>query len=116
MKLDRNVNGTGRGKYGLVNNRKLLEVLADMSPDQSIYRKERVEDAIAILQNLGILDWGTKGTESEFFVINLRERFAHVALDSYAHVARMSDLEYATDIQDLVNRSGPYSPFCKIPD
>jgi hypothetical protein len=117
MKLDRNINGDGHGKYGLINNRKLLKVLADVSADQPIYRKERVADAIAMLENLGILDWGLEGTESEFFVIKLKDKYADDALMGYALSANMDgEGDYARDVEQLAERAGAGSPFCKKPD
>ncbi len=121
MKLDRNVNGTGRGKYGLVNNRRLQEIVgpignshnaANMAESDAI----KVREAVKLLEQEGIIGWGLPNTESEFFVIKLRDRFAHVALVAYAQVAHWIDAEYAKDVRELADRAGPYSKFYKAPD
>lgn len=114
MKLDRNINGTGRGKYGLVNNRKLAEV-DEGGPSQP--DPIAVRDAIAVLEHAGILDWGTEGTASEFFVIKLRDECSQDALYAYANEAsRLVGKEYAEEVIHLAMRAGPNSPFRKKPD
>lgn len=107
MKLDRNVNGTGLGKYGLINNRRLQTLLADGSSGD-------LENAIQLLQGSGIIEWGAVGTEDEFFVIKLRDESALPALASYAE--HTSDNDFSRDVFELAARSGPNSPFCKKPD
>ncbi|MGR4927372.1 hypothetical protein ACIPUD_11250 [Bradyrhizobium sp. CAR08] len=125
MKLDRNINGTGRGKYGLINNRKLLEIIVPPRVDGEsndasmvkLRRERQVRDAIDLLESLGILDWGLAGTDSEFFVIKLRDENAQGVLARYASNAmRAGDSDLASDVFDLAARSGLYSPFCKKPD
>lgn len=116
MKLDRSTNGDNHGKYGLINNRRLLEILAWDGGEGEALDRQAVEDAVALLERLRVLDWGSPGTASEFFVVKLRDRFAGVTLDSYAHAARMVDREYAAGVQDLADRAGPHSKFCKLPD
>jgi hypothetical protein len=115
MKLDRNINGDGRGKYGLIKARRLAEVLSDQDPNQPIYRKERVEGAIQLLENLGIIDWGTTA-KTEFFVVRLKDQFAGAALTGYALAARKVDSEYAREVANLAQRAGSRNPHCKIPD
>ncbi|MFK4725381.1 hypothetical protein ABIE89_006481 [Bradyrhizobium niftali] len=125
MKLDRNINGTGRGKYGLVNNRKLLEVISPARAegddnDASMVKLRlafRVRDAIELLEEAGILDWGVAGTEGEFFVIKLRDAYAGGALHTYASYAvRDGQVEYGRDVMELAKRSGEFHPNCKKPD
>jgi hypothetical protein len=115
MKLDRNVNGNGRGKYALLKLRKLDEFTETGDPFQTVAPK--IADAIKTLEDAGILDWGIEGTESEFFVIRLKDQFASYALRSYADAARNFDQpEYADEIHELAERSGVRSQFCKLPD
>lgn len=116
MKLDRNLGGDGRGKYGLIKTRRIAEILADNSPDQPLYRKERLEDALHMLKGLGVLDWGdTQATE--FFVMRLKDINARPALFAYASGAAMhGDKEYAEDVFALAHRAGKKHPNCKMPD
>lgn len=124
MKLDRNINGTGRGKYGLINNRKLIEVQAK---ERGTLKGEKIMFALSLLEREGILDWGPTGTESEFFVIKLRDKHAGAALYAYADIAMHDAVlaplettlglrEYADEVIELAHRAGPNSPFCKKPD
>jgi hypothetical protein len=109
MKLDLNFNGTGHGKYGLINNRSL-----------SLFDEgDAAHKAIELLESLGILEWGPCGTESEFFVIKLRDVNARAALEACSRSAAAQpdeDLELAVDVTELAERSGGFSPFCKKPD
>lgn len=126
MKLDRNINGTGRGKYGLIKTRRLMDVIMTVREDgddneASMVKLKlamKVRNAIELLEETGILDWGAAGSESEFFVIKLRDRNARAAL--LAYVAKASgpggDDELAADVKTLADRAGINSPFCKKPD
>jgi hypothetical protein len=86
MKLDRNVNANGQGKYALIN-----------------LRTNQVE-------------WGCKGDKDEFFVIKLRDKNARIALLAYADSVACDDKEFASEIRELAARSGSGSPYCKKPD
>lgn len=116
MKLDRKINGSGGGKYGLVRNRRLAEIRAWSGGDGEIAYQLAVEEAVALLERAGVIEWGYPEAESEFFVVKLRDKYAHAALYSYYRLARFDDVEYAEDIHELAFRSGPYSKFCKMPD
>lgn len=112
MKLDRNVSGIGRGKYGIVKTRKLTDFDGNGSFDME------VQAAVKTLERAGVLSWGDT-TDSEFFVVMLKDQNAHAALHAYAESARhakQADRELATDVQALAVRSGPYHPNCKAPD
>lgn len=114
MKLDRNINGNGRGKYALLK----LRMLDDYT-EQSAFGQlaKPIADAIKTLEEAGILDWGVPETEAEFFVVRLRDRYAHTALFNYAqHAERDGQKEYAADIYGLARRAGRLSQFCKTPD
>ena len=86
MKLDRNENQNGRGKYALLN-----------------LRKNKIE-------------WGCVDDPDEFFVIKLRDRYAKEALEAYANAVRSADPEFAEQVIELAMRAGPDSPYCKEPD
>lgn len=111
MKLDRNdPSRAGRGKYAVLNLRKI-----DHFPVSSISAKE-VKQALMFLAEHGVLDWGEAGSDSEFFVIRLKDEYALPALKAYANAAEDDDFEYATEVRELARRSGRYSEFCKKPD
>jgi hypothetical protein len=122
MRLDRNVGKhADRGKYGLVNNRRLMQIVETVGDSYNAKSTDevnamKVREAVQLLEQEGVIDWGQPCTQSEFFVVKLRDRFAGVALDSYAHAARMIDREYAAGVQDLADRAGLHSKFCKLPD
>lgn len=115
MKLDRNINGSGVGKYALIKTRRLAQIRSWDGGDGEIADQQAVEDALALLDRAGIIDWGTS-PETEFFVMRLKDRCAGPALKEYAMAARPFDEEYASDMRSLANRSGLYHPFCKNPD
>ena len=105
MQLDRNIPGRGgRGKYALV---KLRSIGADA---------DSLHEAMGLLEGAGALDWGDANTESEFFVIRLKDRYAQEALRAYAQAARNDDPEWADEITALANQAGPASRWCKFPD
>lgn len=111
MKLDRNINQDGRGKYAILQLRKL----ATYEPAET-FGKSAVMDAVALLDKEGLIDWGQTGTEREFFLIRLKDKYARAALCAYADKAVHDDAEYAEEIMEMACRAGPSSPFCKRPD
>jgi hypothetical protein len=111
MRLDRNINSDGRGKYALLKLRALDHANgADL---------KAVGDAFSVLEKLGILDWGNARTESEFFVLRLKDKYAYRALMAYHYAVTQNDptdIDYAQDVFDMAKRSGPLNPWCKKPD
>jgi hypothetical protein len=105
MKLDRNINPTGKGKYALINMRKIE---GDPRTPQEL--------AAAILKNPEAVEFGATGTEGEFFVIKLKDQFADEGLGAYGEAAWPHDREYGEAVLELSRRAGPNSPFCKKPD
>lgn len=87
MKLDRNINPDGQGKYELRN-----------------LRTGQV-----------VTDCGV-GEEHEFFVIMLKDVAAGVALEHYADAIEPFDREWAEEVRKLADRAGLLSRFCKVPD
>jgi hypothetical protein len=114
MKLDRNINGDGRGKYALLRLRRLDDFKDPADPFGTV--AEPIASAISTLEAAGILDWGEQGSHTEFMVIRLKDRNAKEALDAYAREARNSDPEYADEVAEMARRAGPASPWCKEPD
>ena len=103
MRLDRNMNADGRGKYALLKLRQLEEFRgADGSFSMDI------TDAISLLVKYGILDWGDK-PETEFFVIHLKDKYAHdmSALDEIdAERKRQIEVEGWTAVHDDQHADG----------
>jgi hypothetical protein len=113
MKMDRNINADGTGKYAVINMRKLEqyasgETFERWTPD--------IENAIKTLDAAGVIEWGAVGTEDEFFLIKLKDRHSLPALRAYADSVLNSDPEFSTEVADMVMRSGRFSQWCKEPD
>lgn len=113
MKLDRNENADGLGKYALLKLRSLSEYSRDEFPGDLV---EPVKSAIDLLDREGLLDWGNK-LDTEFFVIRLKDVHAKSALLAYADAAeRDGEHEFAGEVAELAARAGPDNPYCKRPD
>lgn len=112
MRLDRNIAGNkGRGKYAVVKMRVLTEIEKENGKlPAGIY------SALEILQAVGALDYGTVGTEDEFFLMRLKDKNSLPALKSYADSAEEDDFEYASEVREMCSRSGRNSQWCKLPD
>lgn len=110
MKLDRDQNFQGRGKYALL---KLREIRRHEGP---YGLNSNIRDAIATLEAAGILDWGNKETETEFFLIRLRDKYARAALLAYSAAASADDGEWAMAVAEMAERAGERNPFVKKPD
>ena len=92
MRLDRNTSPFGRGKYGLVKNRRLLEIVRPIGDSHNAKNMDdvsamKVREAIKLLVEEGVIDWGDT-PETEFFVMRLRDKYASGALAQYASAAR----------------------------
>ncbi len=74
------------------------------------YEGLRKTGALVPIANTGI------GEENEHFVIMLKDRHAAAALQAYANDVRADDPQFADDIETMVARAGPNSPWCKDPD
>jgi hypothetical protein len=111
MKLDRNINANGRGKYALLKLRRVRE-LQDTLTEEG---KQRLAQAFDLLEAAGILDWGNT-IDSEFMVIRLKDAAAEQGLREYANKAAEFDPEYAGEIAEMARRAGPNHPNCKQPD
>jgi hypothetical protein len=110
MRLIRNITKDHRGKFAVVRMQKL--------PDDPGARAD-VDFAFRMLEHHGMLEWGEPKTEGEFFVIMLKDRYAHAALKAYGLAVLEDDAgdkAYAADVCELMERAGRGSPFCKRPD
>lgn len=112
MKLDRNINNDGRGKYALLKLRVFEEFAKGGEIQELPYD---IRQALDVLERAKILDWGDT-PDTEFFVIRLKDRYAQSALKAYAEDAAIDDVEYAAEIERMVQRSGPDHPNCRRPD
>lgn len=98
MKLDRNTNPNGHGKYAVL---KLRSGIADGHSNASA--------CVNLLKQSGALNFGTEPGE-EFFVIKLRDKYAANALLAYARAAEADgETEYADEINDLAVKSAGLS-------
>jgi hypothetical protein len=79
MKLDRNVNPDGTGKYALVNFRKAKA----LTPDAAV----RFDIALGELMDLGVVTLGNESPGDQFFVMKYKDRFTCDALRAYAVAA-----------------------------
>ena len=82
MRLDRNTNPDGTGKYALVNMRRLRQ----LSPDN-----QRVaNDMLHSLAEMGVLTYGNETPADQFFVLKYKDPFAFAALLAYAEACRIN--------------------------
>jgi hypothetical protein len=100
MKLDRNINPDGRGKYALINLRK-----ADGIPwDHPTY--DKVQEALKMLADVGVLTWGNESPGDQFFVMKYKDKFTADGLGAYAvAAARAGEVEYADELFREENRA-----------
>lgn len=113
MRLVRNTTTDGSGKYMLVKQRRVREILSWQEGDVD---RARTITALRDLKNIGVIDDPSEGEEGEFFVIRLRDKYAREALNAYAFAANFDDPEYADEVMALAARAGPNSQFMKRPD
>ena len=114
MRLDRTA---GRGKYAIINLRKLdrsLRGVIDGDLPGSDFLD--VKAAMATLERAGLIEYGEPGTENEFFVLKLKDKYAGAALYTYASAVAALDNEFSRDVRELSRRAGSNSPWCKEPD
>lgn len=91
MRLDRNVNPDGKGKYALIKLRKCNPIANDPSGGTLCFPAEAV-------------DFGDT-PDSEFFVIRLKDKYAPAALAAYACAACADDREFGFEVLQLAFRA-----------
>jgi hypothetical protein len=117
MRLIRNTTKDGRCKYALVRLDKIRNLPVGTEMEKCITR------ALDDLAAFGVLEYGEKGSEEEFFAIKLKDMFAANALWAYekqveSEVDRTlapSWMEYQNDIIELAQRAESH-PSRKRPD
>lgn len=95
MKLDRNINRGGRGKYALVNMRKIIPLMDELTeanrttnPDKLPNNKElEILAAFDLLVKEGIITLGNETPGDQFFVMKYKDKFTAPGLQGYAHGA-----------------------------
>ena len=89
MKLDRNKNWNGRGKYALIN----LRALSAQCPE-----KEKLLDE---LQKAGVLTYGNESPEAQFFVMKWGDKFTPGGLEGYLSAVNAEIGQRRTNIASL---------------
>ena len=111
MRLDRNINPNGRGKYALIKLRKVALSSASIKTHRAFFVKPC---APFIEVPAAAVDFGDT-PDSDFFVIRLRDKYAQPALEAYAMAARADgEQEYANEVAVLAirarNHKGKHKP------
>lgn len=89
MKLDRNINPKGHGKYALVNIRKLIPHLDQAERISSIStfaaaESAAITDAFKTLLKAKIISIGNETPGDQFFVMKYKDKFTSAGLRGYA--------------------------------
>lgn len=96
MRLDRNTNPDGRGKYALI---KLRE--------DNVLHQLQVPNMVTVPVLASAIDLGNT-PETEFFVIRLKDKNAANALRAYAVSCRTDDPEFANEVHTLALKAQSY--------
>jgi hypothetical protein len=104
MLLDRNISTDGKGKYALI---KLREIPGTPRTPEEL--------AAAILAHPECVDWGGKGSDSEFFLLRLKDKWSPAALRAYHEAAVAEDMDWAFQVLALAHRAETH-PGRKAPD
>src|ERR1700739_1538607 len=100
MKLDRNLGDLG--KYALILVRKLPALGNPADDPFGRARAGSIWAAIRLVDREGLIDWGPPGSDSEFFVMRLKDRHSHRGLNSYADDALATgDKEYSQQVFEM---------------
>jgi hypothetical protein len=98
MKLDRNTNPDGHGKYALI----LLR-----SKDTAHINPQHQTGTFVV--PVEAVDFGST-PDTEFFVIRIKDKNAANALMAYSVSCRVDDPEFAREVLELANRAAAYQP------
>lgn len=106
MKLDRNINRGGGGKYALVNMRKLLPLLDKEAGGELSTEEIGTLHCFRVLVQNGVITLGNESPGEQFFVMKYKDKFTAPALIAYANAVRLEAVvgdglwEYANQIRD----------------
>jgi len=116
MRLIRNITEDGTCKYGLIRLDKIREagLMEELQRVLGEYMHEPTGNKGVALNDF--VEFGLPNTEEEFFVVKLKDINSHDTLMEYASRAKLQDIDFAEDIQELAQRAGPFSPWAKVPD
>lgn len=104
MKLDRNLNPDGRGKYALVL----------MREETTLWKRIHNHGLDKVLVSTNAIDFGSN-PDTEFFVIRLKDKFAAPALLAYSLAAREAgQTEWADEVFRLAEKAANH-PNKKMP-
>jgi len=106
MKLDRNINPDGKGKYALVLMRNVTETGVNPASNSTVIIPKDWQQPV--------IDFGNT-EDTDFFVIRLKDKFAEPALRAYAKAAMADDPEYAIEVMELAAKAALH-PNKRIPD
>jgi hypothetical protein len=98
MRLDRNSNPDGKGKYALIKLRNLTPFAFGRIVAGLVNRSE----AIPVAPDA--VDLGDT-PDSEFFVIRLKDKYAANALQAYAVSCSKDDPEFSRDVRQLAMKA-----------
>ncbi len=93
MKLHRNTNADGRGKYALVN----LELLK---------KTPHLQEYLDALKMAGVLTYGNEEPGEQFFVMRYKDKFTARGLEGYANAVRSRILVCEDNLSALVGVEG----------
>lgn len=93
MKLDRNTNPDGTGKYALIKLR---------TKDTAHINAQHKEGAFVI--PVEAVDFGST-PDTDFFVIRLKDKYAANALMAYAMSCKADDPEFSSEVLALENKA-----------
>jgi hypothetical protein len=96
MRLDRNANPDGKGKYALI---KLRE--DDVRP------RLKIPNIVTVPVEASAIDLGDT-PDTEFFVIRLKDKNAANALMAYAVSCRVDDPQFANEVHELALRAASH--------
>lgn len=96
MKLDRNINEGGKGKYALI---KLRDVDWELHEGKKVLARD-------VDLNPDCIDLGDSN-DSEFFVIRLKDKYAEPALRAYAKAVHEAEgnTDWSREIKRLANKA-----------
>lgn len=94
MRLDRNINPDGKGKYALIKLR---------GPGHLTRHGREITVSASMVDFGGV-------PETDFFVIRLKDKYAAPALAAYAFAAMQEDPEYGREVLALADKAAFHHP------